>query len=288
LSIRPETFGPKDVRFLLGASEERFRRSLAASLGSHIVVFSILLFLISLAPERVYELITPNREQYSIVWLPEEGPGGGGGGGGNESLEPPRQVELQGVDETELSVPVQEEPDFIEPEVEPEVIEAQAMNIPAVSMAAAAQTTSGVLEWLSASASASQGSGRGGGAGTGEGTGIGPGSGPGLGPGEGGGVGGGVYRPGAGVVIPQLRREVKPQYTSEALRAKVTGTVHLECVVLPDGTVGDVKVIRSLDPVFGLDEEAVKAAKQWLFEPGTRFGEPVPVLVVLALDFNLR
>jgi len=55
-----------------------------------------------------------------------------------------------------------------------------------------------------------------------------------------------------------------------------------------NGTVGAVRITRSLDPVFGLDEEAIKAARQWLFEPGTRFGEPVAILVNLALDFNLR
>ena len=103
-----------------------------------------------------------------------------------------------------------------------------------------------------------------------------------------GGVGGGVYRSGWGIVNPRLLREVKPQYTSEALDEKITGTVHLELVVLPDGTVGDVRITRSLDPDFGLGEEAIKAARQWLFEPGTRFGEPVAILVNLALDFNLR
>ena len=103
-----------------------------------------------------------------------------------------------------------------------------------------------------------------------------------------GGVGGGVYRPGWGIVNPRLLREVKPLYTSEALDEKITGTVYLELVVLPDGTVGDVRITRSLDPVFGLDEQAIKAARQWLFEPGTRFGEPVAILVHLALDFNLK
>ncbi len=95
-----------------------------------------------------------------------------------------------------------------------------------------------------------------------------------------------VFRPGAGIVNPRLLREVRPQYTAEALRAKITGTVYLKMVVLPDGTVGDVRITRSLD--LGLDEEAVKAARQWLFEPGTRFGEPVAILVNLALDFNPR
>ena len=287
LSIRPSSYGPRDVEFLLGTAERRMGRSLAASTAGHVVGGLLLALVISLTPEPVYELIVPARESYSIVWLPEEGPGGGGGGG-NESLEMPQLVELPGVDETPLSVPIAEEPPVIEEEIEPETLVAQQMNIPAVSMASADRMRSGVLDALAAPDSGAQGSGTGGGAGTGEGSGSGPGTGSGLGPGTGGGVGGGVYRPGAGIVNPRLLREVKPQYTAEALRAKITGTVYLEMVVLPDGSVGDVRITRSLDPVFGLDEEAIKAARQWLFEPGTRFGEPVAILVNLALDFNLR
>jgi TonB family protein len=59
-------------------------------------------------------------------------------------------------------------------------------------------------------------------------------------------------------------------------------------VVLPDGTVGNVEVVRSLDPVFGLDQEAIKAARQWRFVPGMRLGQPVPVLVVISMTFTLR
>jgi TonB family protein len=72
------------------------------------------------------------------------------------------------------------------------------------------------------------------------------------------------------------------------MRAKVQGVVWLECVVLPDGSVGDVRVSRSLDPVFGLDQEAVKAARQWRFMPGSKQGEPVPVLITIELTFTLR
>ena len=111
--------------------------------------------------------------------------------------------------------------------------------------------------------------------GSGTGTGAGPGQGSGIGEGFGGGTGGGAYRPGNGVMLPKPLREVKPQYTADAMRAKVQGTVLLECVVLPDGTVGKVEIVRSLDSAFGLDQEAIKAAKQWRFAPGTRFGEPV-------------
>ena len=64
--------------------------------------------------------------------------------------------------------------------------------------------------------------------------------------------------------------------------------VLLQCVVKSDGSVGDVQVVRSLDSAFGLDQEAIKAARQWRFAPGMRLGEPVPVLVTIELTFTLR
>jgi protein TonB len=97
-----------------------------------------------------------------------------------------------------------------------------------------------------------------------------------------------VYRPGNGVTTPRVLREVRPNYTSDAMRAKVQGVVVLECIVRPDGTVGDVHVTRSLDSTFGLDQEAIKAAKAWRFAPGMRMGEPVPVLISIELTFTLR
>jgi TonB family protein len=80
---------------------------------------------------------------------------------------------------------------------------------------------------------------------------------------------------------------VRPQYTADALQAHVQGTVLLECVVGVDGTVSDVRILRSLDPVYGLDSESMKAAKQWTFEPGTKDGKPVPVLITLELAFRI-
>jgi len=82
-------------------------------------------------------------------------------------------------------------------------------------------------------------------------------------------------------------QESKPHYTAEAMRAGVQGTVLLECVVSPDGTVSNARVLHSLDSTLGLDDEAIKAAKQWRFAPGTRNGEPVPVLVSIELTFTL-
>jgi TonB family protein len=49
-----------------------------------------------------------------------------------------------------------------------------------------------------------------------------------------------------------------------------------------------VKVTESLDTVYGLDAEAVKAVKQWLFTPGTKNGKPVPVKVDIEMTFTLK
>jgi len=96
-----------------------------------------------------------------------------------------------------------------------------------------------------------------------------------------------AYRPGNSVSLPRALQEMKPHYTVEAMRAGIQGTVLLECVVNTDGTVSHVRVLHSLDSTLGLDDEAIKAAKQWRFAPGTRNGEPVPVLVSIELTFTL-
>jgi TonB family protein len=97
-----------------------------------------------------------------------------------------------------------------------------------------------------------------------------------------------TYRPGQGVTAPVLLHETKPNYTNEAMRARIQGVVVLECVVMPDGSVGDVRVARSLDPQLGLDQEAMKTLRQWRFRPGMKDGVPVPVLVRVEMSFTLK
>lgn len=95
-----------------------------------------------------------------------------------------------------------------------------------------------------------------------------------------------VYTPGRGVSAPTPLKQVRPQYPAAVQKAEIQGLVTLECVVLPDGTVGDVRVIQPLDP--GLDEEAIKAVKEWRFKPGTKGGQAVPVRVPIDMTFTLR
>ena len=95
--------------------------------------------------------------------------------------------------------------------------------------------------------------------------------------------------PRSGVTDPVVIKEARPAYTADARAAKVEGVVELEAVVEPDGTIQNVRVTKSLDRgQYGLDMEAMSAAKKWLFKPGLRDGRPVPVLVTLILEFRLN
>ncbi len=278
LHVRPDH--PIDISFSFEHPQSRV--GIGASVLSHILMGIIAFFVITHVPEVQSLEIVPEVTAKDIVWLSTPGPGGGGGGGGNKTPDPPKKAELPGKDR--LTVPVLPEPKLEPPKEDPPPLE--DLNIPAKPMAAAEQPLLGAI--LSENLTSSLGAGTGSGAGTGTGSGIGSGQGSGLGPGYGGGTGGGAYRPGSGVTIPRVLKEVKPQYTADAMRAKVQGQVWVECIVMTDGNVGDAKVIRSLDSVFGLDQEALKAARQWKFVPGMRQNEPVPVIITIELTFTLR
>ena len=98
----------------------------------------------------------------------------------------------------------------------------------------------------------------------------------------------GVYRyePGNGVTPPRLIKSGRPEYPAEAMRAKVQGRIKLEIVVKTDGTVGEARVVRSLDRKYGLDDSAIKSLKDYRFVPGMKDGVAVPVLVSMEVEFT--
>jgi TonB family protein len=290
LSVHVEGEHPPEISFSFEQQSQRMLPSVAAGAAFQAAVIATILILSAAGvglPSRAATL--PDEPSNQIVWIAQEGPGGGGGGGGNQMKEPPRKAEAPGKDK--ITVPVTKPPKLevqqqakVEPDPQP------TLNIPAKELSSSAQNMvlPGTIDSVPGPPSPSQGSGSGGGSGTGRGTGIGSGTGSGLGPGSGGGTGGGAYRPGNGVTTPVLLKEVKPGYTSEAMRAKIQGAVLLQCTVNVDGTVGDIQVVRSLDPVFGLDQQAIAAARQWRFRPGTLRDQPVPVQITIELSFTLR
>jgi TonB family protein len=97
-----------------------------------------------------------------------------------------------------------------------------------------------------------------------------------------------IYTPGNGVSLPQVTRQVQPQYTPEAMQNRIEGKVGLGAVVLSDGKVGDVTVTESLDSVYGLDKNAVAAMKEWEFKPGMKDGKAVAVRVAVVMVYTLK
>ena len=90
-----------------------------------------------------------------------------------------------------------------------------------------------------------------------------------------------------GLVLPRIKHEEKPKYSSEALRRKIQGVVEMDAVIGVDGKVDRVRIVKSLDKEYGLDEEALRTARLWTFEPGALNGAPVPVVVVIQLEFRV-
>lgn len=282
LSVHIEGDHPVDVPFLFERSRKRAPGAAFASAAAHGLVFVFILVGIhraAMAPQtdaRIRSEVPPG-----IVFLAQPGPGGGGGGGGTQSKLPPKKLDVTKLKFAEPKPTSLEMPK----DIPPPPPAAPQLTLAAKDLGDSTQvvgTFDGVASGIGG------GTGSGGGGGTGTGGGIGPGRGNGIGDGWGGGFGGGAYQPGNGVVSPRPIREVKPLYTADAMRAKIQGTAQVECIVLPDGTVGAARLIKSLDPNFGLDQEAIKAAKQWRFIPGMLKGQPVPVAVIIELLFTLR
>lgn len=76
-------------------------------------------------------------------------------------------------------------------------------------------------------------------------------------------------------------------YPATAQENGVQGRVVVQFVVKKDGSIGDVKVVRSKDP--DLDREAVRVVKTFPnFIPGKMNGQPVNVWYTLPVSFKLQ
>lgn len=97
--------------------------------------------------------------------------------------------------------------------------------------------------------------------------------------------GSGAEKLGPGITDPSVAKHVRPYYTARALGRRIQGEVLLEAVVREDGTIGDIRVTKSLDR--DLDVSALAAARQWRFSPATRAGQPIAVIVTIAMAFKI-
>ena len=98
-------------------------------------------------------------------------------------------------------------------------------------------------------------------------------------------AGEGTIHGNGGPTRPQPIYSPSPEFSDEARKAKVGGSVLLKASVNADGDVADVIVLRSLGS--GLDEKALEAVRRWKFKPGTKDGVPVATEINVEVSFHL-
>ncbi len=103
---------------------------------------------------------------------------------------------------------------------------------------------------------------------------------------QGGGIGSGaVYKVGGKVSPPRAIHAPDPEYSPEALKAHLQGTVVLWLVVGEDGKPHNIRVQRHIG--YGLDERAVATVNMWSFQPAMKDGQPVAVMINVEVNFRL-
>jgi protein TonB len=205
---------------------------------------------------------------------------GGGGGGGERNPLPASKGKIPEFSKQPLAPPLAKVENIIPKlPVPPKLAGPPELKLPQMALNAQWGDPNGVMGPLS------NGPGTGGGIGSGNGNGVGPGNGGGFGPGEGGGYGGGAYSVGGGVTEPVAIYAPDPPYSEEARKAKYSGTVVLQIIVGPDGTVHDAQLVKRIG--LGLDEKALETIRTWRFKPGMKNGVPVPVRMLVEVQFRL-
>jgi TonB family protein len=94
-----------------------------------------------------------------------------------------------------------------------------------------------------------------------------------------------VERLHAGIKPPVVLLRTEPEYSEQARKARIQGTIVVEGVIDEQGLTHTLRVRDSLG--FGLDEKALEAVKHWRFRPATRDGKPVPIVGTFYLSFHL-
>jgi TonB family protein len=84
---------------------------------------------------------------------------------------------------------------------------------------------------------------------------------------------------------PKLIKQVDPIYPEVAKQSRVEGTVIMEVTTDMYGRVRDLKVLRSI-PL--LDQAAIDAVRQWVYDPPIINGKPISVTFAVSVVFTLK
>ncbi len=229
-----------------------------------------------------------------------ERPAGGGGGG----REDPKPASFGKVPQASLEVPQVVAPDPKPPQIKNPSLPVAATVVADPMLVPPDARVLPYGDFKSKSTDPSSGPGTGNGIGNGKGGGIGPGEGGGLGPGRGGNMGGGDFNAGGGgpggggggdyskiftgkdvTSKARLISKPEPQYTEDARKNQIVGTVVLKVVFASSGQVTNIRTVSGLP--YGLTDRAIAAARQIKFVPATKDGHQVSMWMQLEYNFNL-
>ena len=230
---------------------------------------------------------------------PEKAAGGGGGG-----RQDPKPASFGKTPQASLEVPQVVAPDPKPPQIKNPSLPVAATVVADPLLVPPDARVLPYGDFKSKSTDPSSGPGTGNGIGTGTGGGIGPGEGGGIGPGRGGNIGGGDRNDGGGgpgggggggydriftgkevTSKARLISKPEPQYTEDARKNQITGTVVLKVVFASNGSVTNIRTVSGLP--YGLTERAIAAARQIKFVPATKDGHQVSMWMQLEYNFNL-
>lgn len=94
-----------------------------------------------------------------------------------------------------------------------------------------------------------------------------------------------IDRVGGPIKVPRAYSTPDPSYTQEAKAKRVRGQVMLGAVIDAQGRPSTLIVLQTLDP--GLDQNALKAVRNWKFKPATKDGQPLTVFIFIEINFQL-
>lgn len=95
-----------------------------------------------------------------------------------------------------------------------------------------------------------------------------------------------AYQVGSTDTAPRPVRQVDPPYPRGQRDSGEEGEVWLEGLVMADGSVGWLRILREPNREFG--EAAVASVRQWEFEPARHGGGAVNAVAIFTVTFRLR
>jgi periplasmic protein TonB len=271
------TSQPVDVPEIWSKNTQ-FSRVQVASIAVHVIAIALVvlvpLFLPNWISPSVTKAFNPDSSVDVSPFLPKLAPAAAraGGGGGQHNDLPATRGKLPKFSWTQFAAPLAKPVEHPQIAMTPTVVGNPEIKMPNID----------APQWGDPFGKASNDS-----MGRGNGSGVGNGNGAGVGPGQGWNTGGGTPNAGTGGYgEPACYYMPKAEFTDEAVKVKIQGSVELTAIVTADGRISDPHVAKGLG--FGLDEKAIEAVRTWRCTPARGpDGKPAAVRVVIEQTFSL-